>query len=547
AMTSVWQNATETEVYAPSLLLAVAAIAAADLAGRGEERAKVRRWLVVAAYCLALAVPLHASALVAAPVVVFLATARADGRRDWSAGLTLAGVAVASMGITRSSVAFVLAGVAMLVAAAVISKRAASPVSRGTIVLAAGVACVAVSALAFLLLRARHDPTINQGNPTTWSQVADVTARHQYDLPGLWPRRAAVWIQLANWFEYADWQFGLSLGPTVIPTISRFAATLLFASLGVVGSLWQREYDRRTWRAVALLFVCGSLGVIVYLNLKAGASFGWPFVEASDRHEARERDYFFVLGFWAWGIWAGLGALWLVARFRAPLALGVALAALPIALNWSAMNRRAEPEASLPRMVAESLLGELPPRAVLFVAGDNDSYPLWYAQQARGLRRDVTIVTMPLLEAPWYIDELRRRFELTIRAGSFGPVAKSRDLAASASRMGRPVAVALTVPDTERSRLANHWNVIGLSALAAGPADEVGMVRADAEQHIAIDSTKVLKAAAAVAAWARGRDARPAIDPVHEYFLRVLSCPAHTLTRTLTPQVASLDSTCNLR
>src|SRR5262249_38304968 len=157
---------------------------------------------------------------------------------------------------------------------------------------------------------------------------------------------------LANWFEYADWQFALSLGPTVIPTVARVAVSIAFAALGIVGARSHRRNDRRGWTAVLLLFVCGSLGVMVYLNLKAGASFGWQFVPSDLRHEARERDYFFVLGFWAWGIWAGMGAIAFAKRLSLPSVLGVALAALPIALNWRAVNRRTGLEASLPREVA---------------------------------------------------------------------------------------------------------------------------------------------------------------------------------------------------
>src|SRR5207302_797190 len=125
-------------------------------------------------------------------------------------------------------------------------------------------------------------------------------------------------------------------------------------------------------------------------------------VSASAAHEARDRDYFFVLGFLAWGLWAGIGAIRLAARMRVPLVVGASLAGLPIALNWSAVSRRQELEAQLPSEVARALLDPLPPRAVLFVAGDNDTYPLWYAQVVQGRRIDVTVVTMPLLEAPWY-------------------------------------------------------------------------------------------------------------------------------------------------
>ncbi|MGE5733374.1 MAG: protein O-mannosyl-transferase family, partial [Gemmatimonas sp.] len=390
AMSSVWQNATETEVYSASLLLSVAAIVVADRAGETGER----RWTVLAAYLLALALPLHLSALVAAPVVVLLATDRVDAPRDWGAGCALLGVCIAVVGASRVSVALVAVGVAVVATSAFMARdeRRTVGVWRALSVVTVGV--VACTALLFLALRARHDPMINQGDPNTWSRVASVVGRKQYDVAGLWPRQAPVWLQLANWFEYADWQVALSLGPSVIPTVWRVLATVAFAMLGLIGSSWHRRTDKRGWRAVALLFLCGSLGVLVYLNFKAGRSFGWQFVPEDARHEARDRDYFFVLGFWAWGIWAAMGALALARRFALPVWLGLVVAALPIALNWSAVDRRPEPEASLPRELAAVLLDRLPARAVLFVAGDNDSYPLWYAQQVENRRRDVTVVTM---------------------------------------------------------------------------------------------------------------------------------------------------------
>src|SRR6185312_3354163 len=147
----------------------------------------------------------------------------------------------------------------------------------------------------------------------------------------------------------------------VIPNVWRVSVTVCFGALGILGARHHRSIDRRGWMAVLLLFLAGSVGVGVYLNLKAGASFGWAFVPDIAQHEARDRDYFFVLSFWAWGLWAGMGAIAAVRRFRWPVAAGVALAALPIALNWSAVSRRAEPEASLPRRVASSLLEPLPP------------------------------------------------------------------------------------------------------------------------------------------------------------------------------------------
>ena len=541
AMSTVWQNATETEVYSASLLLSVVAIVVANRAGETGER----RWIVLAAYLLALAVPLHLSALVAAPVVILLATDRVSGARDWSAGCALLGVCIALVGVSRASIALDAVGVAVAAASAFLPGQARPTQLLWRAASVVTVCVVACSALFFLLLRARHDPPVNQGDPNTWGRVAYVVARRQYDVAGLWPRQAPMWLQLANWFEYADWQVALSLGPTVIPTISRVLATVCFAALGLVGASWHRRTDRRTWRAVALLFLCGSLGVIGYLNFKAGRSFGWQFVPEDARHEARDRDYFFALGFWAWGIWAGMGAIALARRFALPVAAGLIVAALPIALNWSAVSRHGEPEASLPRELAAILLDQLPRRAVLFVAGDNDTYPLWFAQQVEGRRRDVTVVTMPLLAAPWYVEELGRRHRLT--AMSSGDVDAIAGAVANAARAsGRPVAAALTVPATDRGYLSQTWRVAGLVAIDETSIPN-GAGATGTSTSVAVDTAATRTTAAAIDAWRRGRLARPSVDPTNEYFMNVLSCPGLILTSSPSKvQLTSRDSICNL-
>jgi len=398
-----------------------------------------------------------------------------------------------------------------------------------------------MSALAFLIIRSRFDPAINQANPRTWSQLAYAVARRQYDVAGLWPRRAPIWLQLANWFEYADWQWALRFAPSVIPNIWRVLATSLFAGLGFAGAVWHRRRDRRTWTAVLLLLLCGSLGVIAYLNLRAGRTFAWSFITDDAAHEARDRDYFFTLGFWAWGIWAGVGAVALAQRVSRPW-IGVAVAALPIALNWSVVNRRAEPEASLPRETARQLLDRLPPRAVLFVEGDNDTYPLWYAQQAEGERRDVTVVTLPLLNAPWYVEELRRRYRLGMTTSAADPMAATR-IANDAVAQSRPIAAANTLSPSERLAIARRWRVVGLVALSEPESAEVS----DAPSDISFDTVALRRVARSIDEWRRGRRARDGPDSIHDYFLRLFSCPSRLLEGAAAPPSASLDSLCNLR
>jgi hypothetical protein len=561
SMSTAWLNATETEVYAATLALALLTLAAADRAGRGGGR----RWLILAAYLIALAVPLHMSALVVGPAIVYAGSAHEGGSFRWSSALLLGGAWLVAMGVGTVSLAPAVAGVLAIVSAGTLDAEQSAWMSgrrrwiRATMGLTiATLAAVGVAAtgILFLIVRAQHDPLVNQGNPSTLTALADVVARRQYDVAPIWPRRAPLWLQVANVFQYADWQVALSLGATVIPSPQRIGMTIVYAILGVVGCLAHQRRDSRSWRTVLLLLLSGSIGVVIYLNLRAGPSFGWGILPEDATREARERDYFFVTGFWAWGLWAGYGAVvgarWLgrgitnVRAVRIVGAAGIAIGALPIALNWQAMNRRRWPERELPRLLAVSLLEASPPGAVLFVGGDNDTYPLWYAQSVLRTRRDVTVVTTPLLPADWYRAELGRRHHLQSDAhvnGWQGRTEASRDIAQRARSLGRPVAAAVTIPGDERRSIGGEWEL-------RGPVFVEVSLRNGA--LLRIDSTATRAWAARFAAWRGNRSAPPSIDPTSQLVLDVLSCPGWMLgVKPPEPRVRlgarSLASLCNLR
>jgi hypothetical protein len=550
AVSTVWLNATETEVYAASLALAVVTLAVADRAGRSGDG----RWLTATVYLLVLAVPLHMSALVAGPAVAYAAAANHTGRLRWASGLVVAGAWLIALGVGTVALWPTIAGVVGLgMGASLAARPASAPPGWRTAAARAlttslgllGATAVAATAVLVLLVRAQHDPVLNQGAPMTLSALADVIARRQYDVAPLWPRRAPFWLQTANVFQYADWQVALSLGPTVIPTPQRIVTTILFAVLGLVGCLAHRRRDARSWRVLLLLLVSGSLGVVVYLNLRAGPSFGWGILPDNATREARERDYFFVLAFWAWGLWAGYGAVVTAQRFRLPGAVGVPIAALPIVLNWRAVDRRRWPEAELPRLLAVSLLEAAPPRSVLFVGGDNDTYPLWHAQAALGVRRDVTVVTTPLLPADWYRAELWRRNRLHPDPSASpwqGRTAASREIARRARTLGRPVAVAITMPGDERRTIGSAWQLRGPVFVEVGAT----------ASGLQVDTAATSAWATRYDAWRADRWAPASTDPTSELVLEVLSCPGWMLGRR--PAVSpprsnsrSLASLCNLR
>ena len=562
SMSTAWLNATETEVYAATLALALLTLAAADRAGRQDDR----RWLILTAYLIALAVPLHMSALVVGPAIVHAGATDARGSFKWSNALLLGGAWLAAMGVGTVSMPPTIAGVvAILAGAALDDERSAWAPGRrawllrtiGLTVVTLGAVGVAATALLFLIARAQYDPPVNQGNPATLTALADVVARRQYDVAPLWPRRAPFWLQATNIFQYADWQVALAFGATVIPTPLRIATTMLYTLLGFVGSVAHYRRDGRSWRTLLLVLLSGSIGVVVYLNLRAGPSFGWGILPDDATREARERDYFFVTGFWAWGLWAGYGAVVAARalasrvmsspRARLVAAAGIVLAALPIVLNWPAMNRRRWPERDLPRLLALSLLEASPPRSVLFVGGDNDTYPLWYAQSVLGTRRDVTVVTTPLLPADWYRAELMRRHRLQSAQhvnGWQGRTAASRDIARQARTLGRPVAVAVTVPGDERRSIGGGWELRGPVFVETSATENGAALR--------IDSSATGAWATRFASWRRNRWAPPSIDPTSQLVLNVLSCPgwmlgmkpAETPVRLASRSLASL---CNLR
>ena len=534
AMSTAWLSATEAEVYAAALLLAALMLWSGDRAGRAATERDARRWLLLTVYLMAVAVPLHLSALVAAPVALLLATLR-DGEPRWERAALLGGAFVAAMGVGKMNPWLVGVGTAAMIGGALRARWWSGSIATFI------VAALGVSAVAFMYLRAPFDPAINQGDPGTWTGLADMVARRQYAVAPMWPRKAALWVQLGNLFQYADWQTALSLGPTVLPAIGRSAFTALFLMFGWIGAQEHFRRDRRTFFAVAMLLACGAIGVLVYLNLSAGPSIGFGILPANTAREARERDYFYVFAFWAWALWAGIGAVVSVRGTGRPAWAGALLACLPIALNWRAVTRNAQPEARLPLLLAEAFLDSSPRDGVLFVVGDNDSYPLWYAQQVRGVRRDVTVVTVPLLPTEWYRRQLASRFglldssDVAVFRGTSKTVVRVAEMARA---RGRPVVAAMTVGPTARAQIGQRWRAAGMA-----------YVERDSTAA-AVDTATSSRIARLVDARVGTRKPRQAIDPINAYFRRMLDCPRQLVEESRAAAArdsTQLDSVCNYR
>jgi hypothetical protein len=171
--------------------------------------------------------------------------------------------------------------------------------------------------------------------------------------------------------------------------------------LGLIGLFYQYKKDQRDTLVSGLLFFFTGLAIVFYLN-QAG-------------NQPRERDYAYVGSFYAFAIWIGLGVMqvkdWLQ-RFLggngANVAAGaVTLLAVPVLMASQEWDDHDRSQKVLARDLAKNYLESCAPNAILFSFGDNDTYPLWYAQEVEGIRRDVRVINYSLLGIDWYINQLR--------------------------------------------------------------------------------------------------------------------------------------------
>ena len=199
-------------------------------------------------------------------------------------------------------------------------------------------------------------------------------------------------------------------------------------------------------------------------------------------------------------------------------ALALATAAAPVALNGGPWIAGGAPDATLALDAGRALLGSAPAGAVLLTAGDLDSYPLWYLQAVHGLRRDVTVVIVPMLPAGWYRAELARRWSLLDpdpRWLGQGPTLAG--IGAAARGEGRPLVASALVPRAARQAAAPAWSWGGSLQVAAGGATAAHPAGVDT----ALARRTATLAAAQIVAWRQGP---PSDDPAARLTRRLLAC-----------------------
>jgi hypothetical protein len=150
-----------------------------------------------------------------------------------------------------------------------------------------------------------------------------------------------------------------------------------------------------------LLFFFTGIAINIYLN---PAGF-----------QPRERDYAYVGSFYAFAVWIGLGVMaiasWLQKKMNGAMAgvvaASVSFLAVPVIMGQQEWDDHDRSNKTLARDLAKNYLESCPKNAILFSFGDNDTYPLWYAQEVEGIRPDIRVINFSLLGIDWYINQMR--------------------------------------------------------------------------------------------------------------------------------------------
>ena len=212
------------------------------------------------------------------------------------------------------------------------------------------------------------------------------------------------WISGINFID--EYLLGITqdnLPSDVLNNKARNTYFLLPLLLGLIGLFFVFSKDKKVFWTMLVFFLFTGIAIQVYTNVR-------PF-------EPRERDYSLVGSFYVFALWIGIGAFALFdkvqihikSKLLAPVISLFCLVAVPgilLSQNWDDHDRSNRKTA---HAMAVNYLESCAPNAIIFTIGDNDTFPLWYAQEIEGIRTDVRVVCTSLLSADWYIDQMKRK------------------------------------------------------------------------------------------------------------------------------------------
>ncbi len=225
----------------------------------------------------------------------------------------------------------------------------------------------------------------------------------QNDVQGKYDNLDGNWISGIKALDSVHLGSQDNLPSDVLNNKGRNAYYFLPFILGLIGLMYHANKDLKSFYVLLALFLFTGIALKIYLNER-------PF-------EPRERDYALVGSFYVFAIWIGFGVYslyesiqkYLAPKIAGPVIIAASLLAAPVlmaAQNWDDHDRSGRYTAVA---MAKAYLSSCDKDAILFTIGDNDTFPLWYAQEIEHFRTDVKIVNTSLFMTDWYIDQMKAK------------------------------------------------------------------------------------------------------------------------------------------
>ena len=464
---SHWFNAVEAEVYGFSTFFtAIVVWLILHWSEKADEKGN-ERYILIIAYMIGLATGVHLLNLLALPFLALIIFFRKYefSYRGFAITTVITGIVfyfintgiingmpklVDKIGLPALLLIYLIIFGSMV--ASIIYRKYIYAIGLTSIVLI----LIGYSSYAMIFIRSDQKPAINENDPSTVSRAIAYMEREQYGrmfqfprrYTGLPPKHEAVgrpqngrdytsrqerayktyrldkqWSYFWDYqvkkmyWRYFLWQFA-GRGPSTDNYVSAYGARpnedgvawfqfgLPFAFLlGLWGMFYHFQQDRKRAFSILSLFLMTGLAIIIFVN--------------QDNPQPRERDYSYVGSFFAFSIWISIAIQALLDILKKYLEeksyqknvlvsflvlLSIAMPAMMLKANYHEHDRS---DNRIAWDYSYNILQSCEPNAIIFTNGDNDTFPLWYLQEVEGIRKDVTVANLSLLNTEWYIRQLR--------------------------------------------------------------------------------------------------------------------------------------------
>lgn len=438
-----WFSAVEQSEANPSMLFVALSTWLAMVWAQSKDPNR-DKYLLLLTFISFLGISVHMySMIVLPPLFLFVMLVDKTKRTDWRLWATAVALGI----VVKDLPLFIFTGLGTVVVTFVFSMvEGANQKKWRFCFLLSLVAVLGFSSHIYLPIRSAQQPMIDENHPATWDAFKQFLERKQYGnedmITRMFWRRGTLAHQfgIEERMGYGGFHitqfFQLNENDSkknffeagFLPGSGKLLIYLIPTLLMMFGWYYLYKRDKKIGIFLVVLFLLTSIGLIFYMNfadgtrpekaeydywVKAGQPGQMPVVH----REVRVRDYFYAAAFMFYGLWIGIAVISMLhALFlnkdkflRTTLApilsvLFLVSPALPVTQNWKDSSRKGD---FVPYDYAYNLLMSCEKDGILFTNGDNDTFPLWALQEAYGVRKDVRIVNLSLVNTNWYILQMK--------------------------------------------------------------------------------------------------------------------------------------------